>query len=632
MKLRSSFRLILTVAATLFPSLPAQTAFRLGAEGTDYGKDVTTDAAGDIYVTGYFQGTVDFDPGPAVVNRTAQGTPANPGAIDIFVAKYSPAGELRFVFTLGGPGADMPHTIRLAPNGDIGLTGYSSGTVDFDPGPGVTTLNAGVGRNAFVARFSPIGELRWVVGIGDPETSPQDEDFFEDGMDLAFDASGNAYACGIFNGTVRLAPGAPELVSFEVDGYVASYDPEGRLRWGFSIGGARRDQAHALKVSSDGHVYVGGFFSGTVDFDPGAGTTNASATGWDIFLASYRAASGTFEWVQRLGGSGNDQVRPGALALGPDGDVWIGGDFTATTDFDPGPGAAPRTSAGLGDGFLARYSSAGDFKTVVTFGGTGLDFVHRLVVTAANEVYATGSFRATVDFDPGPGTVSATAVASGGGDAFLVKFDDRGAFRWVRTFGAPEQTVDRLGLGAGIALAPNGVVMTGRFAGMVDFDPSPLVRSLSGEGDADVMVVYYSSDGLLGPAAVAGGNGRLLNLSTRGLATATDPLIAGIVIADEARTVLVRAAGPALAGFGVANALANPQLVLFNSAGRELARNDDWERSLAATFARAGAFPLVEGSRDAALVVNLAPGTYTAQVSPPAGASGVALVEVFVVP
>ncbi len=619
--------LILAVA-----SLPAQTAFRLGAEGTDYGKDIATDPAGNLYVTGYFQGTVDFDPGPGVVNRTAQGSPANPGAVDIFVAKYSPAGALQLVFTIGGAGADMPHTIRLAPNGDIGLTGYFSGTVDFDPGPGTTALNAGTGRNAFVARYSPSGELRWAISIGDPEIAADDEDFFEEGMDLTFDAAGNTYVCGIFNGTVRLAAGAPELTSTGIDSYVASYDPEGRLRWGFALGGAGREQAHALKVGTDGMIYVAGFFGGTVDFDPSSATTTATALGasWDVFLAKYRASDGAFQWVRSFGGPGNDQVRPGALALGPDGDVWIGGDFTGTTDFDAGSGVANRTSAGLGDCFLARYSTAGDFKSVITFGGTSLDFVHRLVVTTANEVYATGSFRATVDFDPGPATATFSATAPGGGDAFLVKFDATGALRWVRTFGSPAQTADALGLGAGIALAPNGVVITGRFSGPVDFDPSSLTRTFTGEGGADVMVVYYNADGLLDAAPAAGGNGRLANLSTRGAVSATEPLTAGVVISDEPRTVLIRAVGPALANFGVATPLANPVLTLLDSAGRELARNDDWDRTLAAAFARAGAFPLGDGSRDAALVITLPPGAYTAQVT--GSTTGAALVEVYALP
>jgi len=631
--MRPIFRFLTALPAFIFgiAGLPAQTAFRIGAEGTDYGKDLTTDAAGNLYVTGYFQGTVDFDPGPGVVNRTAQGSSANPGAVDIFVAKYSPAGALQFVFTIGGAGADMPHTIRLAPNGDIGLTGYFSGAVDFDPGPGTTILNAGIGRNAFVARYSPSGELRWAVSIGDPETAPDDEDFFEEGMDLTFDAAGNTYVCGIFNGTVLLAPGAPELTSTGIDSYVASYDPEGRLRWGFAVGGAGREQAHALKVGTDGMVYVAGFFGGTVDFDPSSGTATATALGtsWDVFLAKYRASDGAFQWVRSFGGPGNDQVRPGALALGPDGDVWIGGDFTGTTDFDPGPGTANRTSTGLGDCFLARYSPTGDFKSVITFGGTSLDFVHRLVVTSANEVYATGSFRTTVDFDPGPATATFTATATGGGDAFLVKFDASGALRWARTFGSPAQTADALGLGAGIALALNGVVITGRFTGPVDFDPSPLTRTLIGEGSADVMVVYYNTDGLLA-AAPAGGNGRLVNLSTGGAVSATEPLTAGVVISDEPRTVLIRAVGPTLATFGVGTPLANPALTIFDSAGRELARNDDWDRSLAATFVRAGAFPLSDGSLDAALVITLPPGAYTAQVT--GSTKGAALVEVYALP
>ncbi|MEY2879488.1 MAG: hypothetical protein RLZZ15_1868 [Verrucomicrobiota bacterium] len=124
---------------------------------------------------------------------------------------------------------------------------------------------------------------------------------------------------------------------------------------------------------------------------------------------------------------------------------------------------------------------------------------------------------------------------------------------------------------------------------------------------------------------------RLVNISTRGsVGTDASILIGGFVIGGDAKTVLVRAIGPGLAGFGVAGTLPDPTLSIFNSAGTVVATNDNWNAPDAATFAQVGAFPLTAGSRDAVVVATLQPGSYTAQISGlGATRTGVAILEVY---
>jgi hypothetical protein len=130
---------------------------------------------------------------------------------------------------------------------------------------------------------------------------------------------------------------------------------------------------------------------------------------------------------------------------------------------------------------------------------------------------------------------------------------------------------------------------------------------------------------------------RLINVSARALVgSGSDALIAGLVIdGASSRTVLVRAIGPSLAGFGVTNALADPRLELFREgSGAAIADNVDWGGGavLASAFARVGAFALAPTSRDAAILVTLAPGAYTVQVTAAAGTTGVALIDIYEVP
>jgi sugar lactone lactonase YvrE len=171
----------------------------------------------------------------------------------------------------------------------------------------------------------------------------------------------------------------------------------------------------------------------------------------------------------------------------------------------------------------------------------------------------------------------------------------------------------------------------------------PLALALDGAGDAFVSDYYntrvqkFSLDGSGGPptgnppGATAGA--RFVNLSSR-LRTAdgdaSRAFIAGFVVGGTAaKPMLIRAVGPALGGFGVPGALANPKLRLYRG-DQLIAENDDWGTGAGAAGAAGsvGAFPLSDGSRDAALVISLAPGTYSAQVVANGG-DGVGLVEVY---
>ena len=110
-----------------------------------------------------------------------------------------------------------------------------------------------------------------------------------------------------------------------------------------------------------------------------------------------------------------------------------------------------------------------------------------------------------------------------------------------------------------------------------------------------------------------------------------------VVNGPRPRQMLIRGVGPSLASYGVTGVLADPTLALFDSAGRQLAANDNWGDSaslseIRGAAASAGAFTLAEGSKDSALLTILDPGVYTVQVSGVGGATGVSLLEIYEVP
>ena len=130
-----------------------------GGSSSDYGNATVVDGQGNVYVTGYFQGSVDFDPGVGTFVLTSR------GGRDIFVVKLSATGDFLWAIQAGGTQLDAVQGIGLDPSGNIYLTGYFQGTADYDPGPGEYLLTAG-GLDTFVLKLTGAGAFVWAEDIG----------------------------------------------------------------------------------------------------------------------------------------------------------------------------------------------------------------------------------------------------------------------------------------------------------------------------------------------------------------------------------------------------------------------------------------------------------------------------------
>ncbi len=163
------------------------------------------------------------------------------------------------------------------------------------------------------------------------------------------------------------------------------------------------------------------------------------------------------------------------------------------------------------------------------------------------------------------------------------------------------------------------------------------ITAATGTSSAGVALVeVYDAD--LAADADATGR-RLINLSTRGqVSTGGDIMIAGLVVSgSESKRLLIRGIGPALSAFGVGGALTDPLLTVIRG-GTTVAINDNWATSPASAVEistatqQAGGFPLTVGSRDAVLLLTLAPGAYSVQLSGVGGTTGVGLIEAYELP
>ena len=215
----------------------------------------------------------------------------------------------------------------------------------------------------------------------------------------------------------------------------------------------------------DGGVFVGGAFGGTVDFDPGVGTTNLNSDGnFDAYVLQLDS-DGNFVRVGRLGGPADDRALD--VASDETGNVWAVGYFRNTTT-----GLATLSSIPAGadrDAFVLKLAPNGTgFTTTVAqqYGAEGVDEAHSVAIDPDGNVIIGGSFQFAVDFDQSV-TGAFTLTSGGDDDAFVVKLDGDGNFLWARQMGGYRSDVL-----ADLAVDPQGnIYTTGSFIDTVDFDP-----------------------------------------------------------------------------------------------------------------------------------------------------------------
>ena len=202
-----------------------------------------------------------------------------------------------------------------------------------------------------------------------------------------------------------------------------------------------------------------------------------------------------------------------AFGVDPTGNLYVGGCFSATCDFNPSGPSDIHIAVGQRDVALCKYAPGGALLWSRVWGGSGDDTCNGIAVDSSGNVYAAGRYRNTVDFDPlgTSGTQHAWCKASGtdSNDAFLCKYDPSGNFQWVRTWGGS------LGDEAySVAVAGDGsgfVYVVGDFSSpTIDFNPagpSDIHANTTADGWFDAYLCKFSTSGVFQWAKTWGGIG-----------------------------------------------------------------------------------------------------------------------------
>ncbi|HKR07092.1 MAG TPA: SBBP repeat-containing protein, partial [Bacteroidia bacterium] len=431
-----------------------------GPTGSAEGNSVTVNSAQYVYTTGSFQGKADFDPGSATFYLNSSGSD------DVFVSKFNSGGTIMWAKQMGGAASDVGKSIAVDGSGNVYTTGYFSGTADFDPGAGVFNLTSFGGNDIFISKLDLSGNFVWAKqlgGIGD-----------DVGNSIAVDGAGNVYTTGNFNLTADFDPGAGTFnlsSAGGIDIFITELNASGNLVWAKRLGETTTDYGNSLAIDALSNVYITGLFSNTLDCDPGAGTFNLTAVGSSDIFIDKLDASGNFVWAKQLGGINADYGN--SIAVDGPGNIYTTGFFHGTGDFDPGAGTFNLISAGNADIFISKLDGSGNFVWAKQFGGTAYDYAYSIKVDGAGNVYTTGRFQGTSDFDPGAAV--SNLVASGDWDVFISKLNTSGNYIWAKSLGGQ-------GFESGNSIAVDGggyVITTGSFSGLTDFDPGPAVYNVS---------------------------------------------------------------------------------------------------------------------------------------------------------
>jgi Ca2+-binding RTX toxin-like protein len=419
-----------------------------GAAENDNAADVATDSSGNIFTTGGFERTVDFDPGAGTTFLTAAGLATN-----AWITRSDSGGNLVWAKALIGT-QSFAHSISVDSAGSVLVAGHFSGTVDFDPGSGTASRTSAGGSDAFVLKLSSSGNLQWVRTFGSATN--------EFALDMAVDSADRVYLAGWFSGTVDFDPGSGNSNTSTVDafdGYLLSLTSAGGFGWvrtNFLPGTS--DEVNRIAVAGD-RVHA-------------LATTFGETSNDDLSIAAFDRETGGTVYNRRFGATST--VTVAGIVANADSSVILAGHLgrqSEESDSDPPyrislDGFSVAAAQGANAGFLVKLNAGGTTEWARTMPGQRMHF-SSLAQADDGDVYIGGTIRNAMDADPGPGV----AAVSGQGtkDPFVAVYTVNGDLRWVRSAAAAGAGLSFVG---GLAIQPSGnVVVVGGFDGTVEFSP-----------------------------------------------------------------------------------------------------------------------------------------------------------------
>ncbi len=380
-----------------------------GGTSNDVGYDLTTDYLGNVFVTGGFMNTVDFDPG------TGTSTQVSNGQEDYFVLKLTTSGTFGWVYTAGGVAMDIGKGVSCDSSGNIYTAGRAGESVDWNPGSGADTLFVTGLSDGFVHKISPSGNYVWAYPIGGV--------FVDEALGVVATPSYRVVVTGFSKATDYDFGGG---VQFKADSgqYVLRLDSSGAFIW-VQIFGGLWSEPKRISLDVMGNIFTSGRFADTIDMDPGPATSLISMPFPTYGLYVHKMDSnGNFDWAKAIGDISSNPTW-GGMAVDTFGNAYLAGDFKDSMDLDPGTGVMMHYSNGGGlDNFAIKLDDNGNHIYSFRLGDVPAFYADIPGDIAAGEdkmMYLGGTYNGVPDVNPGTDTTVVTCTLLSG---MLVKYDE----------------------------------------------------------------------------------------------------------------------------------------------------------------------------------------------------------------
>lgn len=444
---------------------------RVGSSSIETVAHTLVDDAGNIYSTGYFYGTVDFDPGAGNYELESKGD------VDVYVMKLGKNGDFIWAKSFGGPLDDAGYKMALH-NQSLYLVGVFDSLVDLDPGFGQFNTQTNGKYDIFLSKFDADGELIWVKTFGNK--------YYDYLSDMVIDSKGNISIAASFIGKLDFDPSAnqTEHTAKDYDAYITQFDTGGNFLGVHIFGGNAADYANKIAVDENDNLYLAGVFNDTADFDPGNQVHELISNGWqDIFLVKVNA-QGEFAWAKSFGGALTDDIKVFKVL---DNKLFLAGWFMSECDFDPGTNEKIYTPNAL-DGYFSEFDLNGNFKQVYILGGAYDAEIYDFTLDQNKNIYLTGYFWTRLVLQRQNDSI--VLDGNGNRDVMLINLNPNFETIWATGIGA--QSLD---YGNQILVDNEGsIILVGLFSGTVDFDIGINQNLLQSAGQSDIFILKFKDN------------------------------------------------------------------------------------------------------------------------------------------
>jgi PKD repeat protein len=417
---------LLTISATVVSQSHYSWVYNAGGSGDDQALAVTADNSGNIYVAGYFNGTVNFGGANSLTSA---------GDKDLFLVKLNSSGVVQWAKKGGGTAADQAIDVKCDAAGNVYTLGWHEGSATF----GTTTIDNTDGAKSFITKWDNNGNVLSVIKLGGYVKS------------FVLDGSGNIYVASTFSGTIKVIT-TTKTSQGGNDMYIAKLTSAGVESWVktvWSSGGSETPIALALTPGDS--LLVTGRFGSILNFEGSTaqGANNGGATSEDLFLAKY-SNGGNFVWFKQFDGAMANVVAPNSITTDAAGSIYLAGTYSTSINFY----ANFFTNSGGTDLFVAKLSSDGATALwAKKVGGASDDAAFSIGLDNSNNVYFTGCYSGNLTFE------TTNLPNNTLKNIYLAKYNTTGTFQWVKNAGG---NTDDGGLGMKV-MSDGSALVCGNF-------------------------------------------------------------------------------------------------------------------------------------------------------------------------